>query len=166
MILLFVLLIADTSLIKSKYIMNYEGNTPTTIPSSSTLSLSLSSLSILILSLVKSQTHSLSTTSIFSHTHTLSRNPNLIIAHLPSSPRSYHHQSAHNQRVHRHPHLLLIIYALLSNLTSKVRPINSTPFNSSIARAASLAEAYRINPKPFLRPSRPSATSARSTSPI
>lgn len=132
------------------------------------LSLSLSSLSILILSLLLNpkRTQSLSTTSIFSHTHSLSCNPNLIIAHLPSSPRSYHHQSAHNQRVHRHPHLLLIIYALLSNLTSKVRPINSTPFNSSIARAASLAEAYRINPKPFLRPSRPSATSARSTSPI
>lgn len=166
MILLFVLLIADTSLIKSKYIMNYEGNTPTTIPSSSTLSLAVFSLSILILSLLLNpkRTHFQPLQS--SLTHTLSRNPNLIIAHLPSSPRSYHHQSAHNQRVHRHPHLLLIIYALLSNLTSKVRPINSTPFNSSIARAASLAEAYRINPKPFLRPSRPSATSARSTSPI
>jgi len=74
MILLFVLLIADTSLIKSKYIMNYEGNTPTTIPSSSTLSLAVFSLSILILSLLLNpkRTQSLSTTSIFSHTHTLS----------------------------------------------------------------------------------------------
>ena len=77
-----------------------------------------------------------------------------------------------NETLHRppppyNPHAATrrpLLYALLSNLTSKGLPMNSTPFSSSMALAASSALPYLTKPKPFLRPSRPTATSARSTS--